>query len=237
MKNWSATAEWARFTVDLMTPVLAVLLALPASAGETPSAAPPADPAAAIQSAIARDWIATVDESGSVVVTSPAYPMRHGQGCVIHRLYFPAYERQPALGDLITEDRYHVFASGEACGSVAPELFFTIEPGNDVVALLDFGRRLKSGPRDGRDRLPDSLLPRIAPCFAPAAMATTRIARAHAWRPEGSRRDRYQATLECKALADEGQIVATGTRDEEAVTWEFRGWNQRAVDVPAGAAR
>lgn len=213
--------------------LLALLPALPAWANDSPPAASPANPAASIKSAIDRDWIARTEASGSVMVQSPAYALRSGRGCVIHWMYFPAYDGHPSPGEMIAGDRFYVFASGEECGAVDPKLFFGIEPGNDVAALLDFGARLKVGPQVGKDHVEDRVLARIAPCFDPGAIATTRIAHAHSWRPEGSRQDRYQVTLDCKLLEEEGQIVATGARGEEAVAWEFRNWNQRAIDAPA----
>jgi hypothetical protein len=219
--------------------LLAMLLAAGISVATSAQEAAPSEnesPAARLKSAIDRDWVARAGDFGSVEVTSPSYAMRNKQGCVIHSLFFPGYNGQPAPGDMLSEDRYFVFASGDECASVNPELFFGIEPANDVPALLDFGKRLKDGPRPGKDQIADGDLAKLSPCFAPEAMATTRIARAHSWRQEGSGRDdRYQVTLSCKALEEHGEIVALGARGQDAVTWALKAWGEVTVDLPAPA--
>lgn len=192
------------------------------------------DPAIRLKSAIDRDWVAKAGDFGSVVVTSPAYAMPYQQGCVIHELYFPGGAGGPSPGHMLANDRYFVFASGDACASADPGQFFAIEPANDVAALLDFAKRLKDGPRPGQDRLPKGGLGKVSACFAPEAMASTRIARAHSWKQGGSGRDdRYQVTLHCKALEDQGEIVALGVRGQDAVDWRLRPWGQVGVDLPA----
>lgn len=213
---------------------LSLTLAAAASPAAEPAPAEASDPAARVKAAITDDWTART-EAHAVVLTSPVYAMPFGRGCVIHRLYFMQHEGQPSLGDMIVDDRYYVFASGEACAGVDPGLFFSIEPGNDVEGLLDFGRGLKSGPRPGTDRVPAGVLARIAPCFAAEAIAGTRIVRAHSWRSEREQRERYQATIACKALEDEGEIVATGLRGGDAVEWAWKPWGREAVDQPAPA--
>lgn len=215
--------------------LLAAGISVAVGAPEAPSGEP-SSPAALLKAAIDRDWTARAGDFGSVEVTSPSYAMRYKQGCVIHNLFFPGYNGQPAPGDMLSEDRYFVFASGDECASVNPELFFGIEPANDVPALLDFGKRLKGGPRPGKDQIADGDLAKLSPCFAPEAMATTRIMRAHSWKQEGGGRDdRYQVTLSCKALEDRGEILALGVRGQDAVTWALKPWGEVAVDLPVPA--
>ena len=194
-------------------------------------------PAAQIKAAIERDWIARGD-SGGVEVTSPSYPLPYKQGCVIHSLYFPTVATGPMPGHMVSQDRYFVFAAEEACATADPAQFFGIEPGNDTFALLDFAKRLKDGPRAGKDKISEADRARIAPCFTPEAMAGTRIVRAHSWRESGTGRDdRYQVTLRCTAQEDNGEIVALGIRGQEAVTWAFKLWGEITVDQPAAAEK
>lgn len=194
-------------------------------------------PAAQIKAAIERDWVARGD-SGGVEVSSPSYPMPYKQGCVIHSLYFPTVATGPMPGHMVSQDRYFVFAAEDACASAEPAQFFGIEPGNDTFALLDFAKRLKDGPRAGTDKISEADRARIAPCFAPEAMIGTRIVRAHSWRESGTGRDdRYQVTLRCKALEDNGEIVALGVRGQEAVTWAFKPWGEITVEQPAAAEK
>jgi hypothetical protein len=188
--------------------------------------------AARIKDAIARDWVARGD-SGGVEVSSPSYPMPYQRGCVIHTLYFPTVATGPMPGHMVSQDRYFVFATDAACASADPAQFFSIEPANDTDALLDFAKQLKDGPRAGTDKISDADRARIAPCFAPEAMANTRITRAHSWREKGSGRDdRYQVVLRCKAVDDAGEIIALGVRDQKAITWVFKPWGEITVDVP-----
>lgn len=218
----------------MKTLLLPLLLTLPVP---SIAAAPPGEhdnPAVRLKSAIDRDWVARSGDFGSVVLTSPSYAMPFNQGCVIHELSFLSAGGRPSLGDMVANDLYFVFASGDACASVNPALFFSIEPANDVFALLDFAKHLKSGPRPGKDRIPDGELARLSQCFAPEEMVTTRIVRAHSWKQEGiGRDDRYQVTLNCKALEDQGEIVALGARGLDAVAWELRSWGQVGVDLAA----
>lgn len=221
------------------TLLLSLLLSLPLPASAR-AAAPVGEnnnPAAWLESVIDRDWVARAADQGSVVVASPSYAMPFDQGCVIHQLYFRNHGGRPSLGDMVAQDLYFAFASGDACASVEPARFFGIEPGNDVFALLDFSRRLKEGPRSGRDRLPDGAFARLSQCFSTEAIGTTRIVRAHSWRPQGSRRDQYQLTLTCAALPDQ-DVVAIGARDQEAITWKVAALDQVKVDLapPAEAS-
>lgn len=193
-------------------------------------------PAARIKSAIDRDWVAKPGDFGSVVVTSPSYAIPFNKGCVIHELAFLRVNEQASLGEMVSTDRYFVFDAGDACANADPAQFFSIEPANDKTALLDFSKRLKSGPRPAVDKITDADRARIAPCFTPEAMATTRIVRAHSWRQNGSGRDdNYQVTLQCKAVDEAGEIVALGVRDQEAITWRFKPWGEVSVDLPAQA--
>jgi hypothetical protein len=209
-----------------------VLLSLQATArAQAPDGSE--DPAVAVNSAIARDWVARADASGTVVLTSPGYAMPFGQGCVIHRLYFRGHDGRPSLGDMIPQDLYFVFASGDACASVDPARYFDIEPHNDVFGLLDFARRLKDGPKRGRDRLSDAALAKLSRCFPADARGTTRVVRAHSWRPEGSLRYQYQVRLICEALGDREEIVVTGARGEEAIRWQAGVQDSVTVDPVA----
>lgn len=185
-----------------------------------------------VKSAIDDGWVARAGDSGSVVVTSPGYAMPFNQGCVIHELTFLDEGGRPSLGQMVANDLYFVFASGDACASANREQYFDIEPANDVVALLDFARRLKGGPRPGKDRIADGDLARVSQCFASEAMATTRIVRAHSWRQKGiGRDDRYQVTVGCKALEDQGDILVSGARDQDAVTWKTGELDRTAIDT------
>lgn len=189
-------------------------------------------PAAQIKAAIARDWVARSD-SGGVEVSSPSYPMPYQRGCVIHTLYFPTVATGPMPGHMVSQDRYFVFATDADCAGADPTQFFTIEPGNDTVALLDFAKQLKDGPRAGTDKISDADRARIAPCFAPEALAGTRISRAHSWREKGTGRDdRHQVVLRCKAVEETGEIIALGVRDQKAITWVFKPWGEITVDAP-----
>jgi len=188
--------------------------------------------AARIKDTISRDWVARSD-SGGVEVSSPSYPMPYKRGCVIHTLYFPTVATGPMPGHMVSQDRYFVFATDAACAGADPTQFFTIEPANDTVALLDFAKQLKDGPRAGTDKISDADRARIAPCFAPEALAGTRISRAHSWREKGTGRDdRYQVVLRCKAVDETGEIVALGVRDQQAITWVINPWGEITVDVP-----
>jgi hypothetical protein len=217
----------------MKTPLILFLLTLPAPLAALTPPGEPDNPAAKIKSAIVRDWTARSD-SGGVEVSSPSYPMPYKRGCVIHSLYFPTVATGPMPGHMISQDRYFVFAIDEACANADHTQFFGIEPANDTFALLDFGKRLKDGPRPGKDRIAEADRMRISPCFAPDAMANTRIVRAHSWRHKGSGHDdRYQATLHCKAVDDAGEIVALGIRDQDVITWVFKPWGEVRADLPA----
>ena len=188
--------------------------------------------AARIKDTISRDWVARSD-SGGVEVSSASYPMPYKRGCVIHTLYFPTVATGPMPGHMVSQDRYFVFATDAACAGADPTQFFTIEPANDTVALLDFAKQLKDGPRAGTDKISDADRARIAPCFAPEALAGTRISRAHSWREKGTGRDdRYQVVLRCKAVDETGEIVALGVRDQQAITWVIKPWGEITVDAP-----
>ena len=208
--------------------VLLLLLALSASG----LAAANDTAATQIKDAIARDWVARGD-SGGVEVSSPSYPMPYQRGCVIHSLYFPTVATGPMPGHMVSQDRYFVFATDDACAGADPTQFFSIEPANDTVALLDFAKQLKDGPRAGTDKISDADRARIAPCFVPEALAGTRISRAHSWREKGTGRDdRYQVVLRCKAVEEAGEIIALGVRDQKAITWVFKPWGEITVDAP-----
>ncbi|WP_297801759.1 hypothetical protein [Arenimonas sp. GDDSR-1] len=208
--------------------VLLLLLALSASG----LAAANDTAATQIKDAIARDWVARGD-SGGVEVSSPSYPMPYQRGCVIHSLYFPTVATGPMPGHMVSQDRYFVFATDAACAGADPTQFFSIEPANDTVALLDFAKQLKDGPRAGTDKISDADRARIAPCFVPEALAGTRISRAHSWREKGTGRDdRYQVVLRCKAVDEAGEIIALGVRDQKAITWVFKPWGEITVDAP-----
>lgn len=200
--------------------LLSLLVLLPAAVRAAPPIDAQGDPAAWVKSAIDRDWVARAGDFGSVVVSSPIYAMPFGQGCVIHEIAFLSDGGRPSLGQMVAADRYFVFAAGDACASADPTHFFGIEPGNDVFGLLDFARRLKSGPKAGRDRVSDGAFAKMSQCFTPEAMRTTRVMRAHSWRPEGGRRDQYQVTLSCKALENEGDLIAIGARGQDAIAWK-----------------
>jgi hypothetical protein len=211
--------------------LLTLTLSAPLAALTPPSETD--NPAARIKAAIDSDWVAKPGDFGSVVVASPSYAMPFNQGCVIHELAFLSVNGQPSLGQMMSTDRYFVFAAGDACANVNPALFFSIEPGNDTVALLDFSKRLKTGPRPAKDKISAVDYVRIAPCFAPDAMANTRIVRAHSWREKANGRDdRYQVTLHCKHVDDAGEIIALGVRDQDAISWVFKAWGEISVDVP-----
>lgn len=189
-------------------------------------------PAARIKAAIDRDWTARSD-AGGVEVSSPSYAMPFNQGCVIHELAFLSVNGQASLGQMVSTDRYFVFDAGDGCATANPLQFFSIEPANDTAALLDFSKRLKSGPRPAVDKITDADRARISPCFTPEAMATTRIVRAHSWRQNGSGRDdRYQATLHCKAIDEQGEIIVLGIRDQDTIHWTLKPWGEVSVDLP-----
>jgi hypothetical protein len=103
----------------------------------------------------------------------------------------------------------------------------------DVFGLLDFARRLKDGPKRGRDRLSDAALAKLSRCFPADARGTTRVVRAHSWRPEGSLRYQYQVRLICEALGDREEIVVTGARGEEAIRWQAGVQDSVTVDPVA----
>jgi|GEM_PF-1662115 len=210
--------------------LLSLLVLLPAAVRAAPPVDAQDDPAAWVKSAIDRDWVARVGDFGTVVVSSPIYAMPFDQGCVIHEIAFLSDGKRPSLGRMVAADRYFVFAAGDACAAADPAQFFGIEPANDVFGLLDFARRLKSGPKAGRDRVSDDVFATVSQCFTPEAMRTTRVMRAHSWRPEGSRRDQYQVTLMCKALEDEGDLIAIGARDQDAIAWKVGTLVQTTVD-------
>jgi hypothetical protein len=213
---------------------IALLLLLPAVLSVAPAITAQDDPASWVKSAIERDWVARDDpDSASIVVASPSYAMPFDQGCVIHRLFFPTTGGRPSLGNMVVDDLYFAFASGDACASVDPARFFAIEPANDVFSLLEFARRLKNGPKSGRDRVLDGALERVSQCFAPEAMRTTRIVRAHSWREERSRRDRYRVTLFCESLENQGDVVAIGSRDQDAILWQVTTLDHVVVDEVA----
>ena len=215
-----------------------LLLMLPVQSNAAASPATQDDPAAQIKSTINRDWVAHAGDFGNVVVTSPSYAMPFNQGCVIHELAFLGNDGRPSLGNMVANDLYYVFAQGDACATIDVTHFFDIEPANDVSALLDFGKRLKGGPRPGKDRIPDADLARVVDCFTPDAMASTRIVRAHSWNQKGSGRDdRYQVTLRCEAVDETGEIVASGVRDQDAIDWTLRPWGSVTVEVPAPTKR
>ena len=216
-----------------MKPLLILLLSFSAPLAALTPPGTPDDPAARIKDAIARDWVATPGDFGSVVVRSPAYAMPFNQGCVIHELAFLSTNGRASLGQMVATDRYFVFASGEACASADPAQFFSIEPGNDIAGLLDFSTRLKNGPRLTKDSFSKADYARIAPCFAPEALATTRIVGAHSWRHSGTGRDdRYQVSLRCKALEDAGEIVVLRVIHQDSFDWQFKPWGKVMMDVP-----
>ncbi len=199
-----------------------LLLTLPAPLMAAAPLGEKHDSAIWLKSVIDHDWEAREGDFGSVVVTSPSYAMPFNRGCVIHELAFLSDGGRPSLGHMVANDRYFVFASGDACTSANPAQFFDIEPANDVDALLDFAKRLKSGPRSGQDRIADAELAKVSACFTTEAMTTTRILRARSWKQKGiGRDDRYQVTLHCKALEDQGDIVALGARDQDSITWKL----------------
>ena len=211
--------------------LLTLTLSAPLAALTPPSETD--NPAARIKSAIDRDWVAKPGDFGSVVVTSPSYAMPFNQGCVIHELAFLSVNGQASLGQMVSTDRYFVFDAGDGCATANPLQFFSIEPANDTAALLDFSKRLKSGPRPAVDKITDADRARISPCFTPEAMATTRIVRAHSWRQNGSGRDdRYQATLHCKAIDEQGEIIVLGIRDQDTIHWTLKPWGEVSVDLP-----
>ena len=211
--------------------LLTLTLSAPLAALTPPSETD--NPAARIKSAIDRDWVAKPGDFGSVVVTSPSYAMPFNQGCVIHELAFLSVNDQASLGQMVSTDRYFVFDAGDGCATANPLQFFSIEPANDTAALLDFSKRLKSGPRPAVDKITDADRARISPCFTPEAMATTRIVRAHSWRQNGSGRDdRYQATLHCKAIDEQGEIIVLGIRDQDTIHWTLKPWGEVSVDLP-----
>lgn len=211
--------------------LLTLMLSAPLAALTPPSETD--NPAARIKSAIDRDWVAKPGDFGSVVVTSPSYAMPFNQGCVIHELAFLSVNGQASLGQMVSTDRYFVFDAGDGCATANPLQFFSIEPANDTAALLDFSKRLKSGPRPAVDKITDADRARISPCFTPEAMATTRIVRAHSWRQNGSGRDdRYQATLHCKAIDEQGEIIVLGIRDQDTIHWTLKPWGEVSVDLP-----
>lgn len=211
--------------------LLTLMLSAPLAALTPPSETD--NPAARIKSAIDRDWVAKPGDFGSVVVTSPSYAMPFNQGCVIHELAFLSVNDQASLGQMVSTDRYFVFDAGDGCATANPLQFFSIEPANDTAALLDFSKRLKSGPRPAVDKITDADRARISPCFTPEAMATTRIVRAHSWRQNGSGRDdRYQATLHCKAIDEQGEIIVLGIRDQDTIHWTLKPWGEVSVDLP-----
>ncbi len=217
----------------MKTQIALLLLALSAPSAALTAPSEPDNPVARIKSGIDRDWVAKPGDFGSVVVTSPSYTMPFNRGCVIHQLAFLKVDGQASLGEMVSTDRYFVFAAGDACTTADPALFFSIEPANDTIALLDFSKRLKNGPRPAQDKVSDADFTRISPCFTTEAMASTRILRAHSWNEKDSGRDnRYQVTLYCKALEEEGEIVALGVRDQDAINWVFRPWGQITVDAP-----
>jgi len=211
----------------------ALLLLLMTTAAFAASAETTPDAAAQIKSAIDQDWVARADKGG-VEVSSPSYPMPYKRGCVIHSLYFPTVATGPMPGHMVSQDRYYVFAIDDACANADPAQFFSIEPGNDTFALLDFAKQLKDGPQPGKDKISEADRARIAPCFAPEALAGTRISHAHSWREKGTgRHDRYQVILHCKAIDEQGEIVALGSRNQNAVTWVLKPWGEVSVDLPA----
>jgi hypothetical protein len=197
-----------------------LMLAVSSASAASPPLDAQGDPATAVKAAIDRDWVARVTERGDVQVTSPIYAMPYGQGCVIHRLYFLGDGTRPSLGHMVVNDQYFVFASGDACATVDPGRFFSIEPGNDVSSLLDFARRLQGGPRPGKDRVSGGSLDQASRCFTPEAMATTNVRSAISWRPEGGRRDQYKVALTCASLKDQEELVATGSRGDDAIAWK-----------------
>lgn len=207
-----------------LRPLLALLLSLPLSIPAMPADDVPGmdkgDAAAMAKAAIAHDWTATVLPGGrDVELRSPIYPMAFGQGCVIHRLYFLGDLAGPSMAQLVTDDLYHAFATGDACATVPPAHFFGIEPGNDVAGLLDLARRLAAGPQPGRDTLTRAAQARVPACFTPDARATTRITRAVSHREGGG--EVFTVALACDHLRDGEEIHARGTRNSDRVRWDI----------------
>lgn len=196
---------------------LALCLPFGVRAGDVPT-----DPAKMVRQAIQRDWSVRDERTGGyVVVTSPIYPMAFGRGCILHKLFFLDGPEGPSMARMVAEDRYYTFAGGEACAAIEPARFFGIEPGNDVEGLLDLAGRIKAGPQAGRDSFGRDAQARVAACFTPEAMASTRVTRAVSRRVGGVRGEEYRVALECASLRDGEELHATSSRKDASVHWDI----------------
>lgn len=212
--------------------LLALTLSMPAlSHAAEPSA--PDDTLEAVKTALARDWV--VDYAGSpdtVEVRSPIYVMPFGGACVIHRLTFlPDLTGRPNMASMVTTTEYYAWASGDACKGVDPRQFYAFEPGSDVISLLDIARRAQAGPKAGVDTVAKAERERIAACFTPEAMRTTRVVRGFSRFDRDMMKNRYVVILQCNALADGEELHVLRDGEGDALSWDVR---SLGAMVPAG---
>lgn len=212
--------------------LLALALAVPAvctAAG--PSA--PDDTLEAVKAAIARDWVVEYAASPDTVqVRSPIYVMPFGGACVTHRLTFlPDLTGRPNMASMFATTEYYAWASGDACKGVDPGLFYEFEAGSDVVSLLDIARRAQAGPRAGVDTVAKAERERIAACFTPEAMRTTRVVRGFSLFDREVMKNRYAVILQFDALRDGEELYVLREGEGDALSWEVR---SLGVVVPAG---
>ena len=193
----------------------------------------PPDALETVKTALARDWV--VEYAGSpdtVAFRSPIYVMPFGGACVIHRLTFlPDLTGQPNMASMVATTAYYAWASGDACKAVDPREFYEFEAGSDVISLLDIARRAKDGPKAGVDTVARADRARIAACFTPEAMRTTRVWLGNSVFDSAAKAMRYRLVLHCGSLMGGENIHVTREGQGDALTWEVQALG---VLVPAG---
>lgn len=216
----------------MRTQTLAVALMLCGVATAAIAQEPP-DALETVKAALARDWV--VEYAGSpdtVAFRSPIYVMPFGGACVTHRLTFlPDLTGQPNMASMVATSAYYAWASGEACKAVDPREFYEFEAGSDVIGLLDIARRAKDGPKAGVDTVARADRARIAACFTPEAMRTTRVWLGNSVFDSAAKAMRYRLVLQCGALMGGENIHVTREGQGDALTWEIQSMN--VMSIPA----
>jgi hypothetical protein len=190
-----------------------------------------AEVAMSVKREILQNWRSEYyEKQHSYLLTSPAYSLEYGEGCVIYRQSFPEINGKVSFARMDFYRMYYATAFGNDCASVIQEKFFTIQEGSDPYSTLDFIRHVYKGPKIGRDKIKEKDVSRLEGCFASDRKQSVDVFRAESQPLSDADGLQYVIVLRCPQLSRLEEIFASGVDGQDEIFWEIRSSVQVDID-------
>ncbi len=174
-----------------------------------------------IKKEISSRWISSYEGSQhAFVLSSPAYPLEYEEGCVIYRQSFPVIGGKISFARMEFYKYYYATAFDEDCSKVDVERFFEIEGDAEPYAVLDFVRRVYSGPNTQDDITKQVSSELLRSCFSGGSVDDTYVVRAESVLSGDAEEVKFRVVFKCKLVGNFEGILATGS-DEGPITWNM----------------